>query len=468
MADDIVWDDSPQDIKWDEEKPATNTLGQEAKRQGGMFLRQALSAAGSVGALPADAIGKAVNYLAGREVVPNQQRALQQTISKMGIPEPERPIEKFGVSMAESAPAMALPGAAVPQMLGNAAIGATQAQPGQELKQAGIGAAGGGVVPAAGWLLNKTGGGASQLLGATSGVGAGPVKEAFKDSPGFVQNMRGAVPESDVVESARTAASQLRNDMYDRYAHAKGGWAADETPLAFKPIVQAEDAAASKFGFQGVPQPGVADVQGKVRSIIADWQERGAQDPKFFTVEGMDALKRHLQDVVPENVANRTGRAYVTEVVNGVKKSIVEQAPKYKGAMEDYWNSSKELDEIARNLSLGDKATVDTALRKLQTVTRPHAGQRSTSARRLDEAGAGLAPALSGQAMNAWTPQGMQRLGGVLAGIQNPALLPAFSPRMVGEMSRYAGKATNSPATQTLLDVLRRTSPTAIREMNEE
>ena len=70
--------------------------------------------------------------------------------------------------------------------------------------------------------------------------------------------------------------------------------------------------------------------------------------------------------------------------------------------------------------------------------------------------------------MSELTPQGMQRVGGVLAGIANPALLPAFSPRLVGETARYAGKAINNPATQTLLDVLRRVTPSATRIANEE
>jgi len=271
-----------------------------------------------------------------------------------------------------------------------------------------------------------------------------------------------------VVEQARTGVKQLRADMHTRYANAKGGWAGDTTPLDFMPVLKAESDAAHKFSFQGVPQPGVREVQSAVNQALVDWSNNAAQNPKFMTVEGLDALKRHIGDIIPEDLGNRTGRAYVAEVVEGIKKSITDQAPQYKAAMNDYWRSSNQLDEITRDLSLGDKTTVDTALRRLQKLTKPHAGQRTVSAEALRQVGADIMPQVSGQAMSELTPQGMQRVGGVLAGIANPALLPAFSPRLVGETARYAGKAINNPATQTLLDVLRRVTPSATRIANEE
>ena len=136
---------------------ATNSLGQEAARQGGLFLRNALTALGSVGAIPADAIGKAVNAVAGSEVVPNQQRALQRTLTALGLPEPaaDRPIERFTQGMAQSAPSFALPTTLPAQVAGNAAISAAQAEPGQEGPQAALG----GAFGAGGQVLGRTLGG---------------------------------------------------------------------------------------------------------------------------------------------------------------------------------------------------------------------------------------------------------------------------------------------------------------------
>lgn len=141
----VQWDDEaapdPAAVKWDDQKEAkTNTVGEELARQAGLTDRAVLSGIGSVGAIPADVIGKAVNAFTGRETIPNQRQALQRTLSRMGLPEPQRPVERFTQGMAESAPAFALPAGLPAQVAGNAAIGATVAEPGQEAQGAAWGA----------------------------------------------------------------------------------------------------------------------------------------------------------------------------------------------------------------------------------------------------------------------------------------------------------------------------------------
>lgn len=374
-------------------------------------------------------------------------------------------VGQIGMDVAATAPLMA--GRLVSQAGKMGLYGALTADKGQELQGAAIGAGATAVAPALGAALNMAGRGVRNLLGTTSGAGAEATKQAFKDAPGFVENMRGKVPESNVVESARQGAQTLRDNMKQRYATAKGGWAGDNTPLSLDPIIKEANDTAAKYSFEGMPQPGVTDVYAKVSSILDDWKTQAAKNPAFTTVEGLDALKRHLQDVIPDNVANRTGRAYVTEVVNGVKKAITNQAPKYKEAMEDYWRSSNELDEITRSLSLGNKATTDTALRKLQSLTKPHAGERLTSAAALEQVGADILPQVSGQAMSGWIPQGSLRgIGGTVASMHNPFLAPAFSPRVVGEATRAVGNTYRSPITQSMIEALRRGIPPAVNASN--
>lgn len=457
----------------------TNTIGQEAKRQGGLFLRQALSAAGSVGAIPADAIGKAVNYVAGREVVPNQQRALQQAITRMGVPEPERPIEKFGQGMAESAPAFALPAGIVPQVLGNAAIGATQAPAGSEGSGAAWGAAGGAAVPVLGQSLAALGRGSQHVLGHTTGAGRESVRQAFRDAPGFVENMRGDVEPGTVVAQARRGLDNMRQTMYDNYANAKGGWAADTTPMSLNPVEQAFSNVDRRFSFRGIPQPGVEGVRQQTRAVLDQWADNASRDPSFLTVEGLDALKRHLATITPGDVENRAGRAFVTELVDSVRQSIIAQRPEYRAAMQDYFNRSEQLDEIGRSLSLGNRATTDTALRKLQSVVRNNVnanfGQRLRSANDLaQQGGEDILPAISGQALSSLTPRGIQSTvasGAGLGSLINPALLatlPAFSPRAVGETARATGNIVRDPRTQAFIEAMRRGSGSAVRNMREQ
>lgn len=143
-----AWDNDPivGELPNTPNTPVENTIGQEARRQLGLTGRAVASAVGSAAALPIDAVGKAVNYVAGREVIPNQQRALQQAMTNLGLPEPARPIERFTQGVSETLlPSAQLPAKFIPQVVGNAALGATAAPTGEEGTGAAFGA-GGGVV----------------------------------------------------------------------------------------------------------------------------------------------------------------------------------------------------------------------------------------------------------------------------------------------------------------------------------
>ena len=168
----------------------------------------------------------------------------------------------------------------------------------------------------------------------------------------------------------------------------------------------------------------------------------------------------------------------------------------YSQVMKDYELASKELTEITKTLSLGDKAAKDTAIRKLQSLMRNNAqtsyGNRLSLASQLErKGGIDLQSAISGQAMNTWMPRGMTgaitKGGGLfLAGgaVANPAtlstlaLMPAASPRLVGEgayqlgrLSSLGGRAgsaagipalTASPQALQLGDALGRSVPLSI------
>lgn len=218
-----AWDNDPVVGEPASEPPptSTNTLGQELGRQAGLTGRALLSAAGSFGAIPADAIGKAVNYVAGREVIPNQQRALQQTLTRMGLPEPERGVEKFTQGMAESAPAVALPAGWIPQVLGNAAVGSATAPQGQEGSGALWGAGGGALGQVVGRGIVKPTADARVLMDRgvtlTPGQAAGTdsflkkTEEFFGTLPVASHFIKGA--QNRAVEDANVAAAQAVRDM---------------------------------------------------------------------------------------------------------------------------------------------------------------------------------------------------------------------------------------------------------------
>ena len=142
-----------------------------------------------------------------------------------------------------------------------------------------------------------------------------------------------------------------------------------------------------------------------------------------------------------------------------IKKTISKQAPSYEKVMREYTLASENIREIERSLSLGKKASVDTAMRKLQSLTRDNVntnyGQRAKLAKQLEEAGGqDFMPALAGQALQSFTPRGIQQgvssltglgafsVGGLPAALGTAA---ASSPRLVGEAAYLSGLLARYP-----------------------
>ncbi len=133
--------------------------------------------------------------------------------------------------------------------------------------------------------------------------------------------------------------------------------------------------------------------------------------------------------------------------------------------MSEYEKASNQIKELERTLSLGKQASTDSAVRKLQSVTRNNVntnyGNRANLAETLAANGAPqLMEKLAGQSMNSWTPRGLMGLGlqgSVTAGLAalNPAALalaPLQSPRLVGEVAHAGGRAAGavSPVAKAL------------------
>lgn len=440
----------------DEDVAPKRSLPQALARQGGMTGRLAANILTSPFQVGGDMLNKGINALGGNLEMPSV--IISRQLDRV-FPKPEGAIENLTQEVGKGAVGMALPSNLPMQIAGNAIIGGALAPEGKEVSGTAMGAVGG----AAPTVLSKTlGGAAKQIFGTTSGTGAEPITQAYRAGkeglPDFTANMRGEVEPAVVVQQARSGLGNMRQQMMTEYKSAKNSWANDQTPLSFSGIGQAYNDALNKFSYRGITKPAVTEVRDGIESVMNDWLTRAQSDPHLLTTEGLDALKQHVATIMPSNPANREGRAFVSEVTRAIKKTITDQKPEYAAAMKDYWKRSEQLEEIEKSLSLGDKASVDTALRKLTSLMRNNAntnyGQRLKSAQALaTQGGEDILPAVAGQAMNSWTPRGLQSLAGTGAGIagvvSSPsafATLPAFSPRVVGEVahglgvaSRYAG-----------------------------
>jgi hypothetical protein len=335
----------------------------------------------------------------------------------------------------------------------------------------------GGVVPKAGKLaatvdplslaVKGTGvavSGGSKLvkqgLGMSTGAGPEAIAEAYKagraggqSAQEFKQNMRGEVPVSDVLDMAKQNLADMNAAKQAEYRSGMVNIKNDKTVLDFAGIDKALLNAQNRTVYKGkvINQKAAEDVA-EVKRIVDDWKRENPAE--YHTPEGMDALKKRVGDVL-EGIPfeQKNARAAVDNVYNSIKSEITKQAPTYSRVMKNYSESTEQIREIERALSLGNKASADTGVRKLQSLMRNNAntnyGQRKQLAEQLVQGGGrDIMPSLSGQALSELTPRGLQRAAAIPTSLGAFSLggfptaigaLMASSPRLVGEATYGAG-----------------------------
>lgn len=345
-------------------------------------------------------------------------------------------------------------------------------------EDAGTGAAFGAALPAAGALAKGAGIGARKILGGTTGVGDEALKEAYRagkvgGSTGkmFRDSMRYGDSMDEVVDAAKANLSAMNTQKQAAYRSGMHDISSDASILAFSNIDDAVNKAFDMATYKGqVKNKDAANVLTSIKDTIEEWKNL---DPaEFHTPEGMDALKQRIGGLL-ENVPfeQKTARSAAGNVYNSIKSEINAQAPTYAAVMKDYSKASDTMAEIERALSLGKKASVDTSMRKLQSLMRNNVntnyGYRDNLARQLEQTGGReFRPALAGQALNDFMPRGLQRavnpaaifgagaIGNIPAAV---GLGLASSPRIVGEGVYKAGQAARlaGKADPRLLQLLR-------------
>lgn len=306
---------------------------------------------------------------------------------------------------------------------------------------------------------------ATAALGSTSGVGSEAVSQAFRAGKeggqvgqSFIENLRGKADMQDVLDVAKSNLEAIRKQRSDVYKANIENIKNDATVLSFKGIDDAVNQAFNAFTFKGKPKNDLAIQKlNEVKEKITDWK---ALDPaEYHTPEGLDALKQSIGQILEDLKPRTPSDTAVKGVYNAIKNEINKQAPTYAKTMKAYSDSTDLIREIERSLSLGDKASADTAMRKLQSVMRNNVntnyGQRMALMKELEQAGGReMMPALAGQALSDVAPRGIQRATAPLGaiGLASTGGIPAAvlgamlsSPRVVGEASYLAGKAAALP-----------------------
>lgn len=313
------------------------------------------------------------------------------------------------------------------------------------------------------------------MLGVWTGAGGDAIKQGFNAareggsrSGAFFDNMRGKVPVEDVVDEAKIGLDTVKENRSNAYQANIASTKANKTPINFQPINDAYNKAIGSMVQDGmwIGEAASTAMAKKISDILDIWEN----SPSSHTPWGLDGLKKRLSALtkqmgpgVDSDVANANRLA--TVVKQAVENEIKTADPGYSKAMAEYAEPSGLIRELETSLSLNDKASVDTALRKLQSIMRNNVntnyGRRMSLGRELENAGATtLLPALAGQALNSWEPRGLARTvaspasaASAVATLVNPALWPtlpgvaagyaASSPRLVGETAGLLGKAAN-------------------------
>jgi hypothetical protein len=322
-----------------------------------------------------------------------------------------------------------------------------------------------------------TGKSTAGILGLTSGAGMRSVEEAAKagyrggkQSDAFITQMRQPEKYQNVLDEAERAVEAVRQKRSQEYRAGMAGVSQDATVLNFAPIESAFDQIKSTGQYAGrsglstaqnINEPAVAAVN-KLNEIITEWK---ALDPtEFHTPEGLDKLKQKIYNQSKGYPPNSPERLVADRMYKAVRDVVANQAPDYMRTMGDYEQASDLLKEFERSLSLNEKATADTTLRKLQSIMRNNAntnyGARAALGEQLVESGATtLMPGLAGQMMSSPTPRSLsgqlygtgtllnllQNLPGALLDPTTIAYAGATSPRVIGETAYAAGKIASTP-----------------------
>lgn len=290
------------------------------------------------------------------------------------------------------------------------------------------------------------------MLGITTGAGGDAIGEAVKagktGSKTFLENLRGKVEPKAVVETAKQALDDIKIKRMNDYTSDIGKVLNDQTKLDITPIHQKTLSLIDEQYYKNMPKIGkqTASKLDEMTDVVTTFYE----NPELHTASGLDALKQRLYDIdIPYE--NKRAERIRTSLTNTIKDTIKKQNPTYDDVMKDYSRASDTIRQMEKTLSLNPNASIDTQLRKLQSVMRNNAstnyGQRINLVKELEEQGAEIIPALAGQSLSSVSPRGLQGITATGAGItglaSNPNVLltlPAFSPRVVGETSYLTGR----------------------------
>lgn len=302
-------------------------------------------------------------------------------------------------------------------------------------------------------IISKTGNVASEILGFGTGAGGGAVKEAFNNpSKGYYEGLRGKVSPEAIVSEAKQALGEAKSNRATTYQNQLAEVKNITSKLDLSPLQSELDNQLNKFGIK--VKKGTLDFSSSTISDTADKTKvqqafdditRWSKKPENLTPAGVDTLKRRLG-----NLFSPTSdvRALTTSLKKITDKILKDNVPGYTEMTKSYEQASNFITDVTKGLSLSDKASTDTALRKLSSALKQNNEFRTELVKQLEDIGGkDLTGKIAGYNLSSVLPRGLfgklVEGGTLLSAFQgmthliSPATLAALattSPRLVGEV----------------------------------
>lgn len=309
-------------------------------------------------------------------------------------------------------------------------------------------------------LRAKAGAGAGSLaassIGAVMGKSPENLKQAYAQGKiggqEFLQNLTGEATADDILAKVKQGISSLQTQKSNAYRTAKEGWAADKTPIDFTPIEDAfnkEVATLSEKGHKIVGKEEIPKID-EVKTVLDEWKA----DPEMHNALGLDALKRRIDAIYPESPKHNQAQRIISATRNAVKNLITEQVPEYATAMTEYEKQNSLINDINKALGSTQNADKAAAINKVMKVLNesPSAKFKQDLVAILKEkTGVDIMPAIAGQNLQEWLPQGVGKISGygglayaLSHGVATLPLFAAASPRLMANTFYKAGQLATS------------------------
>lgn len=285
---------------------------------------------------------------------------------------------------------------------------------------------------------------------------------ASPEQKAYLAGKSGAVSDTEVVNQAKSALSNMRQDMSQQYRDAMStlpGATKPINPTIFRSEFNQLSDIGTHRGF--VTNPSVTPVKNKIDEALIEFEA----NPGLHNVMGADALKRRIGDIRDTTEPHTPERVFATKMYKNVVDNIKRKSTGYANIMEDYSSKITDINNIQKELSLGENVNPGTALRKLQSVMRNNAntawGYRAEMLDKIKEAGAPTIDySLAGQALSSYLPRGLSKYftgsGIAAAGATGLTTLPQSlglgllsSPQVAGSLANMAGKGARVISTGT-------------------